>query len=117
MAKSMRCKREKRLRAIKREMVGPIYEKKDEAKYAALEAALNAPKLPVRTRPDNETMSLDAPADIITTTITNGDMDVEMDDGNQSSKSLKPMGKRMKKKLKLSKKKYRGKGKIRKKNV
>ncbi|GKE03155.1 hypothetical protein Tco_1391138 [Tanacetum coccineum] len=76
MAKSMRCKREKRLRAIKREMVGPIYEKKDEAKYAALEAALNAPKLPVRTRPDNETMSLDAPADIITTTITNGDMGI-----------------------------------------
>jgi len=65
MAKSMRCKREKRLRAIKREMVAPLYEKKEEAKYAALEAALNAPKLPVRTRRD-ETTSMDASASIAT---------------------------------------------------
>ena len=48
MAKSMRCKREKRLRAIRREMVEPYYEKKDEAKLAAQEAALAAPKLPVK---------------------------------------------------------------------
>nr|XP_043610836.1 uncharacterized protein LOC122582497 [Erigeron canadensis] len=110
MAKSMRCKREKRLRSIKRELVQPIYEKKDEAKYAAIEAALNAPKLPVRT-PPTTSMDSDAPAAITTT----GDMDVEMDE--QTKKSLKPMGRRMKKKLKLSKKKYRGKGKIRKKNI
>ncbi|XP_076898344.1 uncharacterized protein LOC143551885 [Bidens hawaiensis] len=106
MAKSMRCKREKRLRAIKREMVAPLYEKKEEAKLAALEAALNAPKLPVRTRRDEST-SMDATAD----------MDVEMDEGSQTAKSLKPIGRKLKKKLKLSKKKYRGKGKIRKKNV
>ncbi|KAL4567832.1 hypothetical protein LXL04_023427 [Taraxacum kok-saghyz] len=112
MAKSMRSKKEKRLRAIRREMVEPLYEKKEEAKFAALEAALNAPKLPVRTRPD-ETTSMDASA----VTTSNADMDVEMDEGKESRKSLKPMGKRMKKKLKLSKKKYRGKGKIRKKNV
>ncbi|KAI3700189.1 hypothetical protein L2E82_44810 [Cichorium intybus] len=116
MAKSMRSKREKRLRAIRREMVEPLYEKKEEAKLAALEAALNAPKLPVRTRPD-ETTSMDASA-LTATTTSNADMaDVEMDEGNQSTKSLKPIGRRMKKKLKLSKKKYRGKGKIRKKNV
>ncbi|XP_023761101.1 uncharacterized protein LOC111909526 isoform X2 [Lactuca sativa] len=114
MAKSMRSKKEKRLRAIRREMVEPLYEKKEEAKYAALEAALNAPKLPVRTRPDEST-SMDAAA--VTTTTSNADMDVEMDEGKQSTKSLKPIGRRMKKKLKLSKKKYRGKGKIRKKNV
>ncbi|KAI7755950.1 hypothetical protein M8C21_014551 [Ambrosia artemisiifolia] len=110
MAKSMRCKREKRLRAIKREMVAPIYEKKEEAKLAALEAAMNAPKLPVRTRPD-ESAAMDA------STLTAADMDVEMDEGNQTAKSLKPMGRKLKKKLKLNKKKYRGKGKIRKKNV
>ncbi|KAI3679022.1 hypothetical protein L6452_38329 [Arctium lappa] len=44
MAKSMRSKKEKRLRAIRREMVQLLYEKKDEAKFAALEAALNAPR-------------------------------------------------------------------------
>ncbi|XP_076890566.1 uncharacterized protein LOC143541701 [Bidens hawaiensis] len=107
MAKSMRCKREKRLRAIKREIVAPLYEKKEEAKLAALEAALNAPKLPVRTS-RHESTSMDATA---------ADMDVEMDEGNQTAKSLKPIGRKLKKKLKLSKKKYRGKGKIRKKNV
>lgn len=46
MAKSLRSKREKRLRAIRREIVEPHYQKKDEAKLAALEAALAAPKLP-----------------------------------------------------------------------
>ncbi|KAL0400992.1 UNVERIFIED_CONTAM: hypothetical protein Slati_4129100 [Sesamum latifolium] len=51
MAKSMRSKREKRLRAIRRELVEPIYEKKDAAKLAAQEAALAAPKLPVRSAP------------------------------------------------------------------
>ncbi|XP_024963455.1 uncharacterized protein LOC112503700 isoform X2 [Cynara cardunculus var. scolymus] len=115
MAKSMRSKKEKRLRAIRREMVQPLYEKKDEAKFAALEAALNAPKLPVRTRPD-ETASMDVSAAATTTTSSNADMDVEMDEGS-SRKSLKPIGRRLKKKLKLSKRKYRGKGKIRKKNI
>ncbi|XP_071703442.1 uncharacterized protein [Rutidosis leptorrhynchoides] len=108
MAKSMRCKREKRLRAIKRDMVAPLYDKKDEAKYAALEAALNAPKLPVRTRPDELITSMDA-------STSNADMDMEMDEGNK--KSLKPIGRKMKKKLQLNKKKYRGKGRIRKKNI
>ncbi|KAM7500416.1 hypothetical protein LguiA_024830 [Lonicera macranthoides] len=53
MAKSMRSKKEKRLRAIRREMVEPLYEKKDVAKLAAQEAALAAPKLPVRTYKNN----------------------------------------------------------------
>ncbi|MFS7950626.1 hypothetical protein Hanom_Chr07g00585421 [Helianthus anomalus] len=44
------------------------------------------------------------------------DMDVEMDEGNQTAKSLKPIGRKLKKKQKLSKK-YRGKGEIMKKNV
>ncbi|KAF5818201.1 hypothetical protein HanRHA438_Chr02g0063581 [Helianthus annuus] len=111
MVKSMRCKREKRLRAIKREMVAPLYEKKEEAKLAALEAAMNAPKLPVRTRRD-ETTTMDA-----STATPTADIDVEMDEGNQTANSLKSIGRKLKKKLKLGKKKYRGKGKIRKKNV
>lgn len=51
MAKSMRSKREKRLRAIRREIVSadPITQKKEDAKLAAQEAALAAPKVPVRS--------------------------------------------------------------------
>lgn len=49
----MRSKREKRLRAIRRDLVEPFYDKKDEAKLAALEAALSAPKLPVKPSPFN----------------------------------------------------------------
>jgi hypothetical protein len=48
MAKSMRSKKEKRLRAIRREIVEPFYDNKDAAKLAAQEAALAAPKLPAR---------------------------------------------------------------------
>lgn len=51
MAKSLRSKREKRLRAIRREIVEPFYDKKDGAKLAAQEAALAAPKLPVKPSP------------------------------------------------------------------
>lgn len=47
----MRSKREKRLRAIRREIVEPFYQKKDEAKMAAIEAALAAPKLPASSPP------------------------------------------------------------------
>lgn len=52
MAKSLRSKREKRLRAIRREIVEPFYDKKEAAKLAAQEAALAAPKLPVRAPPN-----------------------------------------------------------------
>lgn len=109
MAKSIRSKREKRLRAIRRDLVEPIYEKKDAAKLAAAEAALAAPKLPVKPNP-----SADADASV-TASLTA--MEVEMADGNQSSKFLKPLGKKLKKKIKIAKKNYRGKGKIRRKNV
>lgn len=57
MAKSMRSKREKRLRAIRREMVDPFYDKKEAAKLAAQEAALAAPKLPVRSSPFTSNVS------------------------------------------------------------
>lgn len=43
--------------------------------------------------------------------------DVEMADGNQGFKSLKPVGRKMKKKIKIAKKKFHGKGKIRRKNI
>ncbi|XP_009614340.1 uncharacterized protein LOC107829074 [Nicotiana tabacum] len=114
MAKSMRCKREKRLRAIKREIVAsePSVLKKEAAKLAAQEAALAAPKLVVKSPFTSTTM------DTSTSTPNNDNsMDVEMADGNQSAKSLKPLGRKMKKKLKIAKKKHFGKGKIRRKNV
>ncbi|KAJ0018567.1 hypothetical protein Pint_11782 [Pistacia integerrima] len=115
MAKSMRSKKEKRLRAIRRELVTPLYDKKDEAKLAAQEAALAAPKLPVRI-PQNNNTSMDVTTTTTTTKATvsaNNDMDVEMADGNQSKKSLKPVGgvgKKSQKKFKLGKNKRRGKG-------
>ncbi|KAM7505703.1 hypothetical protein LguiB_004607 [Lonicera macranthoides] len=115
MAKSMRSKKEKRLRAIRREMVEPLYEKKDVAKLAAQEAALAAPKLPVRTYKNN-TNDMETSA-IATTSAAALNMDVEMADGNQSTRSLKPIGKKLKKKIKIAKKKYHGKGKIRRKNI
>lgn len=51
MAKSMRSKREKRLRAIRRDIVAtePTVLKKEAAKLAAQEAALAAPKLIVKS--------------------------------------------------------------------
>ncbi|OIW00687.1 hypothetical protein TanjilG_09656 [Lupinus angustifolius] len=106
MAKSLRSKREKRLRAIRREIVEPLYEKKDAAKLAAQEAALAAPKLPVRV-PSKSAMDASTPSNY---TI----MDVEMPDDSQSVASLKPVGgigKKLKKKFKLGKGKRRGKGK------
>ncbi|KAH7569730.1 hypothetical protein ACOSP7_013388 [Xanthoceras sorbifolium] len=115
MAKSMRSKREKRLRAIRREIVQPLYDQKDEAKFAAQEAALAAPKLPVRPTKTN-TSSSSASMDVAATTSTfpdSNNMDVEMADGNQSKSSLKPsggIGKKSLKKLKLGKNKRRGKG-------
>ncbi|XP_059285150.1 uncharacterized protein LOC132038507 [Lycium ferocissimum] len=114
MAKSMRCKREKRLRAIRREIVAtePSVLKKEAAKLAAQEAALAAPKLVVKSPFSSTTMDTD-----VSTSNNDTKMDVEMADGNESAKSLKPLGKKMKKKLKIAKKKNHGKGKIRRKNV
>lgn len=68
MAKSMRSKREKRLRAIRREIVEPFYEKKEAAKLAAMEAALAAPKLPVAPTPNaDSSMELVSTTAAITT--------------------------------------------------
>lgn len=68
MAKSMRSKREKRLRALRREIVEPFYEKKDDAKLAAQEAALAAPKLPVKPSPNTTSSSME----VTTTDTANG---------------------------------------------
>ncbi|XP_042477815.1 uncharacterized protein LOC122059197 [Macadamia integrifolia] len=117
MAKSMRSKREKRLRTLRREIVEPFYEKKEDAKLAAQEAALAAPKLPVRPIKSNSTK-------MEITAISNASMDMEMadegDTNNQNLGSLKPtggVGKKWKKKLKMHKGKRHGKGKIRRKNI
>ncbi|KAK4254609.1 hypothetical protein QN277_009966 [Acacia crassicarpa] len=108
MAKSLRSKREKRLRAIRREIVEPLYEKKDAAKLAAQEAALAAPKLPVR-QPPNTVMDATT-----STPALDINMDVEMTDGSQSMASLKPVGgigKKSKRKFKVGRGKRGGKGK------
>ncbi|KAM3694177.1 hypothetical protein ACJW30_07G038400 [Castanea mollissima] len=113
MAKSMRSKRVKRLRAIRRDMVEPFYDNKDAAKLAAQEAALSAPKLPARASSSSTTT---AAMDLVTTNITTSSvnaMEMEMADGNQSMGSLKPVGgigKKSKRKFKVGKSKRRGKG-------
>ncbi|XP_010538284.1 PREDICTED: uncharacterized protein LOC104812696 [Tarenaya hassleriana] len=120
MAKSMRSKREKRLRAIRRDIVQKetFHQKKEDAKLAALEAALAAPKLPVRQPPTSPFMevtpSTSNPADESSSAAGPGanDMDVESADEKQN-KSLKPIGKKLKKKFKLGKKNRRGKGLLR----
>ncbi|KAF8369756.1 hypothetical protein HHK36_032220 [Tetracentron sinense] len=122
MAKSLRSKREKRLRSIRREIVEPFYEKKDVAKLAVQDAALAAPKLPVRTYTTNTAAAMETSAITFT---SNASMDVEMDDGgishDQKSGFLKPVGgigKKLKKKLKVGKGKRHGKGKkIRRKHI
>nr|XP_023885906.1 uncharacterized protein LOC111998018 [Quercus suber] len=117
MAKSMRSKRVKRLRAIRRDMVEPFYDNKDAAKLAAQEAALSAPKLPARASSSSTTTTTTTAAmDLVTTNITTSSanaMDMEMADGNESMGSLKPVGgigKKSKRKFKVGKSKRRGKG-------
>lgn len=64
MAKSMRCKRVKRLRAIRREIVEKesFTLTREDAKSAAIEAALAAPKLPVRQPPVSPFMEVATPS-------------------------------------------------------
>ncbi|CAH2034633.1 unnamed protein product [Thlaspi arvense] len=120
MAKSMRCKRVKRLRAIRRGIVEKesFTLTREDAKSAAIEAALAAPKLPVRQPPASPFMevatSTSEPASASGTTANN--MDVEMDDEKQT-KSLKPVGRKMKKKFKMGMKNRRSKGVLRGKRV
>ncbi|CAN1225677.1 hypothetical protein LINGRAPRIM_LOCUS1006 [Linum grandiflorum] len=121
MGKSIRSKREKRLRAIRRDLVTPHYDKKDEAKIAALEAALAAPKLEVRPSPFAAASAMDtSTVNIIdTTTTTSSEFGVfgcgsvsdavEMAVDGNGEKSMKPLGRKLRKKLKLSKNKRRGK--------
>ncbi|XP_047308646.1 uncharacterized protein LOC124912128 [Impatiens glandulifera] len=123
MAKSIRSKREKRLRAIRREIVKkePFYENKEAAKLAAQEAALSAPKLPVKTPKNDDSVSMiegEVAANATTSALTANTMDMDTDEGDKNY--LKPtggIGKKMKKKIKIAKKKSRGKGKIRRKNI
>ncbi|KAJ4842093.1 hypothetical protein Tsubulata_007938 [Turnera subulata] len=74
MAKSIRSKREKRLRAIRRDMVEPFYDKKDAAKLAALEAALSAPKPPVKPSPFASSSAMDATATTISASASQSDI-------------------------------------------
>ncbi|KAF3793345.1 hypothetical protein EJ110_NYTH09282 [Nymphaea thermarum] len=103
MAKSLRSKRKKRLRTLRRDIAKPFYDKKETAKLAAQEAALAAPKLPIPTPgPASDALILPAPTT----------MDVEMTENNPADVGtefkLKPTGgvkKKMKKASKLKKNK------------
>ncbi|XP_024200010.1 uncharacterized protein LOC112203249 [Rosa chinensis] len=90
MAKSVRCKREKRLRAIPKAMEEPYYEKKDKAKLAVQEAALAALKHPIK--PSCKASSSMEIVPVNTSTPSENAMDVEMADGSQTKSSLKPFG-------------------------
>ncbi|CAK9267730.1 unnamed protein product [Sphagnum jensenii] len=62
MGKSIRSKRLKRLRTLKRELVAPHYDAKELAKLAAQEAAAQAPKIELpttRRRSESEAMAVD----------------------------------------------------------
>ncbi|CAH8391931.1 unnamed protein product [Eruca vesicaria subsp. sativa] len=117
MAKSMRCKRVKRLRAIRREIVEKeaFTLTRDDAKSAAIEAALAAPKLPVRQPPPSPFMEVASSTTESASAIAN-DSDVEMD-GEKHNKSLKPIGRKLKKKFKMGMKNRRSKGFLRGKRV
>ncbi|XP_052182179.1 uncharacterized protein LOC127794916 [Diospyros lotus] len=115
MAKSIRSKREKRLRALRRGIVQPFYDNKDAAKHAAQEAALAAPKLATRSADNGSgTTAMDM---IASASATSASMDVEMAEGNQNLKPRGGIGKKKMKKIKIAKRKNRGKGKIRKKHI
>ncbi|PIA63006.1 hypothetical protein AQUCO_00200788v1 [Aquilegia coerulea] len=125
MAKSQRSKREKRLRTIRREITTPYYDKQESAKLAAQDAALAAPKIPPKVYTNNNnnnkstSMEIATSPSAATNTVTNT-MDIDMNEGgtsyDQKSRSLKPIGRKLKKKLKIAKGK-RGKGKLRRKHV
>lgn len=70
----MRSKRIKRLRAIRREIVAPLNEGKEAAKLAAQEAALAAPKLPVRVSKSAAAAEAAAMELIASTSVANNDM-------------------------------------------
>ncbi|KAJ6825570.1 uncharacterized protein M6B38_376805 [Iris pallida] len=120
MAKSLRSKRKKRLRTLRREIAEPFYDKKESAKLKAQEAALNAPKLPVRVPRNNRIDAIEEDPSPSAPAIA---MDVEMADAGKSKSLLKPVGgvgkKQLKKKLKLKKdkRKGKGKGKLRRSNI
>lgn len=54
MAKSLRSKMQRRLRTLRRDLAQPFYDKKEESKLAAQQAALAAPKVPVRAPKKSE---------------------------------------------------------------
>nr|VDD54958.1 unnamed protein product [Brassica oleracea] len=119
MAKSMRCKRVKRLRAIRREIVQKesFTLTREDAKSAAIEAALAAPKLPVRLPPPSPFMEVATPTSESASVSANVmGINVEMDD-EKHNKSLKPIGRKLKKKFKLGMKNRRSKGFLRGKRV
>lgn len=65
MAKSLRSKKKKRLRTLRRDIAKPFYDKKEAAKLAAQEAALAAPILPLPTpTATSDALTLPAPTNM-----------------------------------------------------
>lgn len=63
MGKSIRSKRLKRLRTLKRELVTPHYDEKEAAKNSVMEAALAAPKVEIpKKRLRDEAIEVEEPA-------------------------------------------------------
>ncbi|GLU08592.1 hypothetical protein SLE2022_254970 [Rubroshorea leprosula] len=82
MAKSRRSNREKRLREIRREIVEPVYQKKDEAKLAAPEAALAASKLLVRVPASTSMEVVTLSINGATLTALTNNMDISLHSSN-----------------------------------
>ncbi|XP_078437826.1 uncharacterized protein LOC144708400 [Wolffia australiana] len=117
MAKSLRSKMQRRLRTLRRDLAQPFYDKKDAAKIAAQEAALEAPKLPVpQYKKPAQDEGDEIGSEITTTQVSGNAMDVEMTEGVVPKKSsfLKARGGIGKNSRKKQKGK-RGKGKYKKK--
>ncbi|CAA6669847.1 unnamed protein product [Spirodela intermedia] len=114
MAKSLRSKMQRRLRTLRRDLAQPFYDKKETSKLAAQQAALAAPKLPVRVPKKGEDEGVGMGSEVVASpaTASTNTMDVEMADAGSSKTRmfLKPgggVGKKSKKKQKGK----RGKGK------
>eukprot|EP00252_Welwitschia_mirabilis_P011176 TRINITY_DN25130_c0_g1_i1.p1 TRINITY_DN25130_c0_g1~~TRINITY_DN25130_c0_g1_i1.p1 ORF type:complete len:107 (+),score=21.26 TRINITY_DN25130_c0_g1_i1:225-545(+) len=105
MAKSIRSKRKKRLRTLRREISEKFYDSKEQAKLAAQAAALAAPKVQVRSQMDIQPEG-------------GGDNAIPMaiDGSSGQEKTLKPVGgikKQSSKNLRLKKRKHKRKHKKR----
>lgn len=91
MAKSMRSKRKRRLRTLRRDIAEPFYEKKEQAKLAAQEAALAAPKLEIPTNNKSQ-MEIEPAAETEPVTGANERVPMAIERSGRQKFKLKPVG-------------------------